>query len=135
MVVISGNIQSYFFGRHAHQETNLHGDANQADSLAPFTKRIWRVTRPEALVPALDAAFRLAESGRKGPVLVDVAMDVFSDTVEMAQPYVPTPPRRRRRSVNPARARSRRCCAKRSGPCCIWALAPPPSLGLVRHCS
>ena len=92
MVVICGNIQSYFFGRHAHQETNLHGDANQADSLAPFTKRIWRVTRPEALVPALDAAFRLAESGRKGPVLVDVAMDVFSDTVEIAEPYVPTPP-------------------------------------------
>ena len=92
MVVISGNIQRYFFGRHAHQETNLHGDANQAESLAPFTKRIWRVQHAEALIPSLDAAFRLAESGRKGPVLVDVAMDVFSDTVTLPDPYVPSLP-------------------------------------------
>lgn len=92
MVVISGNIQSYYFGRHAHQETNLHGDANQADSLAPFTKRIWRVQKPEALIPSLDAAFRLAETGRKGPVLVDVAMDVFSLPVEIPDPYIPSLP-------------------------------------------
>jgi acetolactate synthase-1/2/3 large subunit len=91
MVVISGNIQSYFFGRNAHQETNLHADANQADSLAPFTKRIWRVQQAEALVPSLDAAFRIAESGRKGPVLVDVAMDVFSLPVEMSDPWTPSP--------------------------------------------
>lgn len=91
MVVISGNIQSYFFGRNAHQETNLHGDANQADSLAPFTKRIWKVQKPEALLPSLDAAFRIAESGRKGPVLVDVAMDVFSLLVEMPDPWVASP--------------------------------------------
>jgi acetolactate synthase-1/2/3 large subunit len=91
MVVISGNIQSYYFGRHAHQETNLHGDADQADALAPFTKRIWRVQKPEALVPSLDAAFRIAESGRKGPVLVDVAMDVFAQTVELDDPWTPTP--------------------------------------------
>jgi acetolactate synthase I/II/III large subunit len=83
MLVISGNVQSYFVGRHAHMESTLHGDANQAESFAPFCKRIWRVDRPEALVPALEAAFRTAASGIPGPVLVDVAMDVFSLPVEI----------------------------------------------------
>lgn len=78
MVVISGNVQSYFFGRHAHMETLLHGDANQAESFQPFCKRVWRIDRSEALLPAVDAAFRTAISGRPGPVLLDVAMDVFS---------------------------------------------------------
>ena len=29
MVVISGNVQSYFFGRGPHQEVNLHADGDQ----------------------------------------------------------------------------------------------------------
>ncbi len=91
MVVISGNIQSYYFGRNAHQETNLHADANQADSLIPFTKRVWKVVKPESLVPSIEAAFRLAETGRKGPVLVDVAMDVFSLPVEFEEGWTPGP--------------------------------------------
>ncbi len=91
MVVISGNIQSYYFGRNAHQETNLHADANQADALAPFTKRIWKVQKPEALVSSIEAAFRIAETGRKAPVLVDVAMDVFSLPVQIDADWTPPP--------------------------------------------
>lgn len=82
MVVITGNIQSYFFGKHAHMETVLHGDADQSRAAAPFCKRVWRVDRPEMLVDAVRQAFREAETGRPGPVLVDVAMDVFSDVVD-----------------------------------------------------
>lgn len=78
LVAVTGNVQSYFFGRHAHMETAMHGDADQARSFAPFCKQIWRVDRPDRLVPALEAAFRTARSGVPGPVLVDVTMDVFS---------------------------------------------------------
>lgn len=96
MVIISGNIQSYYFGRHAHMEVNLHGDANQAEGLAPFCKRVWRVEQPDRLVPVLDAAFRHAQSGRKGPVLVDVAMDAFSLPTDFNRNYeatsLPEPP-------------------------------------------
>jgi len=91
MVVISGNVQSYFFGRHAHMESLLHHDADQARSVEPWCKRVWRVERPEALLPALEAAFLTAESGRPGPVLVDVAMDVFSSRVELPADYRPLP--------------------------------------------
>ena len=41
-------------------------------------KRSWRVDDVEALPYILDKAFRLAEAGRPGPVLVDVPMDMFS---------------------------------------------------------
>ena len=89
MVVVAGNVQSYFQGRHAHMETTLHADASQSEAYRPWCKRVWRVERPEALVPALDAAFVVARSGRPGPVLVDVAMDVFSSPVEIPDEFVP----------------------------------------------
>lgn len=42
----------------------------------PITKAAWRVTSPEELPTILTKAFQIALSGRPGPVLVDVPMDV-----------------------------------------------------------
>jgi len=42
----------------------------------PITKAAWRVDEVEQLPRLLDAAFDLAVSGRPGPVLLDVPMDV-----------------------------------------------------------
>lgn len=84
MVVVAGNVQSYFQGRHAHMETLLHADADQARAYGPWCKRIWHVERPEALIPALDAAFGLSQTEPCGPVLLDVAMDVFSAPVDLS---------------------------------------------------
>jgi acetolactate synthase-1/2/3 large subunit len=78
MVVISGDIQSYFHGRHPHQEINLHQDADQFAIFRPFCKRVYRVDRPEDLPRIMERAFHLAQTGRPGPVLVDVPMDIFS---------------------------------------------------------
>lgn len=93
LVVITGNVQSYFAGRHAHMESTLHGDADQSESYAPFCKRIWRVQHVDALLPALSAAFRIATSEPAGPVLLDVSMDVFSAQLDDSVGYrVATPP-------------------------------------------
>jgi acetolactate synthase-1/2/3 large subunit len=78
MVVISGDIQSYYHGRHPHQEVNLHQDADQFQIYRPFCKRVYRVDRAEDLPRIMERAFHLAQTGRPGPVLVDVPMDVFS---------------------------------------------------------
>src|ERR1700752_3251764 len=43
MVVIAGDVQSYYFGRHPHQEVNLHMDGDQFQIYRPFCKRIYRV--------------------------------------------------------------------------------------------
>jgi len=84
MVVIAGDVPSHYYGKHPHQEINLHADASQYEIYRPFVKRAWRVDRPHLVAEILDKAFTLAESGRPGPVLVDVPMDVFSAEVEVA---------------------------------------------------
>ena len=82
MVVIAGDVPSYYFGKDPHQEVNMHGDGTQYKILEPVCKRCWRIDDPEALPDILDKAFRLAESGRPGPVLIDVPMDMFSRKIE-----------------------------------------------------
>ena len=82
MVVIAGDVPSYYFGRHPHQEINMHADGDQYKMLEPVCKRCWRIDDVEALPYIMDKAFRLAESGRPGPVLVDVPMDMFSREME-----------------------------------------------------
>lgn len=78
MVVIAGDVQSYFHGRHPHQEVNLHQDADQFQIYRPFCKRVYRVGAAADLPRVMERAFHLAQSGRPGPVLVDVPMDFFS---------------------------------------------------------
>lgn len=82
MVVIAGDVQSYYFGKHPHQEVNLHADGAQSEIFRPFVKRVWRVDRAELFPEILEKAFIMAESGRPGPVLIDVPMDMFSAHVE-----------------------------------------------------
>src|SRR4249920_3307886 len=78
MVVVAGDVPSYFHGRHPHQEINLHQDADQFQIYRPFCKRVYRVDRVEDLPRIIERAFHLAQTGRPGPVLVDVPMDIFS---------------------------------------------------------
>jgi acetolactate synthase I/II/III large subunit len=84
MVVIAGDVPSHYYGKHPHQEVNLHSDAAQSEIYRPFVKRVWRVERPDLFPEILDKAFQLAESGRPGPVLVSVPMDIFSMEVDTA---------------------------------------------------
>src|SRR5580704_16838449 len=78
MVVIAGDIPTYYYGRHPHQEMNMHQDADQSQMYRPFCKRIFRVERVEDLPRIMERAFHLAQTGRPGPVLVDIPMDILS---------------------------------------------------------
>src|SRR5438045_1475163 len=78
MVVIAGDVPSHYYGRHPHQEVNLHQDVDQFQIYRPFCKRVYRVDRVEDLPRAIERAFHLSQAGRPGPVLVDVPMDIFS---------------------------------------------------------
>ncbi|MFB4213106.1 thiamine pyrophosphate-binding protein [Shouchella sp. JSM 1781072] len=78
LLVLSGDIPSHFYGKNPHQEINLHQDASQHEIFRPFVKRTWRVEKPEQLPAILAKAYQLAHSGKPGPVLVSVPMDIFS---------------------------------------------------------
>jgi acetolactate synthase-1/2/3 large subunit len=82
MVIIAGDIPSHYYGKHPHQEVNLHADGAQCEIYRPFVKRVWRVERPELLPEIIEKAFQLAENGQPGPVLVDVPMDIFSKEID-----------------------------------------------------
>jgi acetolactate synthase I/II/III large subunit len=82
MVVIAGDVPAHYFGKHPHQEVNLHADGSQYEIYRPFVKRAWRVDDPNLFAEIIDKAFLLAASGQPGPVLVDVPMDVFSAEID-----------------------------------------------------
>jgi acetolactate synthase I/II/III large subunit len=83
MVVIAGDVPTHYHGKHPHQEVNLHSDASQYEIYRPFVKRAWRVDQPHLFPEIIEKAFALAESGRPGPVLVDVPMDIFSKEIDV----------------------------------------------------
>ncbi|MEU5322008.1 thiamine pyrophosphate-binding protein [Streptomyces sp. NPDC021056] len=91
LIVISGDVPSYYSGRHPHQEVNLHADADQTAIYRPFTKRAWNVHRVQDLARTTERAFWTATSGRPGAVLVNVPMDVFSRQVEEYAGEYPLP--------------------------------------------
>ncbi|WP_433310094.1 thiamine pyrophosphate-binding protein [Micromonospora sp. CA-269861] len=82
LVAITGDIPSYYHGRHPHQEVNLHADADQTAIYRPFVKRAWQVHRAADLPRFTERAFWTATSGRPGAVLLSVPMDHFSRPVE-----------------------------------------------------
>lgn len=70
MVAITANVPDSLIGRDAFQEICITGVT------LPITKHSFFVNRVEDLEHALREAFRIANSGRKGPVLIDVTKDV-----------------------------------------------------------
>jgi acetolactate synthase-1/2/3 large subunit len=78
MVVLSGDVPSYMYGRHPHQEVNLHADADQSAVYRPFVKRAWHAHRVEDLPRFTERAFWTATSGRPGAVLLNIPMDLLS---------------------------------------------------------
>jgi acetolactate synthase-1/2/3 large subunit len=100
MVVISGDVPSHFYGRHPHQEFNLHQDADQFQIYRPFCKRVYRVDRAADLPRIMERAFHLAQSGRPGPVLVSIPMDVFSSDLPIGA-FSQVPAQIARPSIDP----------------------------------
>ncbi len=58
---------------------------------APVTKGAWLINDPAELPEILERAFLLAVSGRPGPVLLDIPMDVQRSPVPDFMPPVPQP--------------------------------------------
>jgi acetolactate synthase-1/2/3 large subunit len=91
MVCITGNVSSKVLGTDAFQEVDITGVT------LPITKHSFLVTRPEDIAPALRHAFQIAQSGRPGPVLVDITKDaqqataLFDFEAAKPKPYRPHP--------------------------------------------
>lgn len=82
MLVIAGDVPSYYEGRGPHQEFNLRRDADQISVYEPFVKRAWRVRRADQVPRILARAWDMAVGGRPGPVLVSVPMDILAEPLD-----------------------------------------------------
>jgi len=83
MLVFAGNTPSYHHAREPHQGIRFHADASQGDIYRPICKRVWRVDDAKFLADVMPRALNLAQTGRSGPVLIDVPMDVFSQQIDV----------------------------------------------------
>lgn len=82
MLVIAGDVPSYYEGRGPHQEFNLRRDADQISVYDPFAKRAWRVRRADQVPRTLARAWDTALAGRPGPVIVSIPMDILGEVLE-----------------------------------------------------
>lgn len=76
MVAITGNVGTSLIGKDSFQEVFITGIT------MPITKHNYTVRDVSKLADTLRDAFRIAQSGRKGPVLVDVPKDVTAAVAE-----------------------------------------------------
>lgn len=76
IVAITGQVQSSLLGKDAFQESDV------VSVTLPVTKWAIQVRRPEDIAPALARAFYIANSGRPGPVVIDLAKDAQTGLAE-----------------------------------------------------
>ena len=76
MVAFTGNVPTPGLGKDSFQEAYIEGIT------MPITKHNFTVRKVEELADTMRAAFRIAQSGRKGPVLVDIPKDVTAAVCE-----------------------------------------------------
>ncbi len=92
LVCISGQVPKHLLGTDAFQETDVIGIT------MPITKWNVQVTKAEDIPRAIAKAFYIANSGRPGPVVVDICKNAEVETFEFAyekckgiRSYIPIP--------------------------------------------
>jgi len=80
VVAITGQVPSAAIGTDAFQEADIRGVT------MPITKHNYLVTDPREIPKAIAEAFYIANSGRPGPVLVDIAKDALQKITDYNYP-------------------------------------------------
>lgn len=94
MVVITGQVMSHLIGGDAFQETDMMGLSR------PIVKHNISVRDPKEIPNIVKKAFYIAESGRPGPVVIDVPKDMTMPNEKFPYEY---PDRIKMRSYNPVK--------------------------------
>lgn len=76
LIAITGNVSNDLLGRDSFQEVNIAGIT------MPITKHNFIVQHVDDLAAIVRKAFVIANSGRKGPVLIDIPKDVTAAVTE-----------------------------------------------------
>jgi acetolactate synthase I/II/III large subunit len=93
MVVLSGQVASNMVGTDAFQETDMVGISR------PIVKHSFMIKDPREIPEVIKKAFYIAQSGRPGPVVVDIPKDMTNPAEKFEYSY---PKKVKLRSYNPA---------------------------------
>ena len=88
IIVITGQVPTSMIGTDAFQEVDTYG------LTVPITKHNFQVRTPKELFDILPESFSIAQSGRQGPVVIDIPKDVQSEVIEFEawpEPWTPRP--------------------------------------------
>jgi len=77
VLCITGQVPSHAIGTDAFQETDVTG------VMLPITKHSYLVTKTDEIAATLKEAIYIAQSGRPGPVLVDISKDAQQGTCDL----------------------------------------------------
>lgn len=80
LVAITGQVSTEQIGRDVFQEADITGAAE------PFTKYSYLVKNPKEIGQVMKEAFYIAASGRPGPVLIDLPIDMLRAKLEFHYP-------------------------------------------------
>ncbi|MDI6813519.1 MAG: thiamine pyrophosphate-binding protein, partial [Desulfitobacteriaceae bacterium] len=80
LVIITGQVAVSLIGRDSFQEADIRGITT------PITKHNYLVKKVDELPKVLKEAFHIATTGRPGPVVVDIAKDVFAAEIDFYYP-------------------------------------------------
>jgi acetolactate synthase-1/2/3 large subunit len=86
VLLITGSTHTYMRGHTVLQEIERVQWSNFPRILEPIVKRYWQVSRVDQLPYVMHRAFNQMLSGRPGPVLVDLPMDVAADAADVQLP-------------------------------------------------
>jgi acetolactate synthase-1/2/3 large subunit len=86
MLVLTGSTHTYMRGHAVLQEIERTHWSNFPRILEPVVKRWWDVSRVDQLPFVLHSAFNEMLSGRRGPVLIDLPMDVQAESADVVLP-------------------------------------------------
>ena len=80
MVAITGQVSSELIGRDVFQEADITG------ATAPFCKHNYLVKNVQELPKVIKEAFHIASTGRPGPVVIDIPVDVQNSLLDFKYP-------------------------------------------------
>ena len=87
LLVLTGNVHTYMRGTGVLQEIERVRWADFPRILEPIVKQYWSISRVEQLPRVMARAFNVMTSGRPGPVLVDLPMDIQADSANVTLPH------------------------------------------------
>ncbi len=83
VLVMTGDTHTHMMGKGVLQEIERRHDSAFSQILAPITKRYWRATQVDQLPNMLWRAFNEMMTGRRGPALVSLPMNVQADAADV----------------------------------------------------